>query len=235
MKRIVLLILCIAFVFTGCSAPQENETANESEAASEKPLPAPQTAKDSQFGVDANINISTIDEWLGRDDVAYRDMRMLFDPAQYGAIGGEADLTHTIEGFKVVPYPYMATMQELPVDGAYTGDCLYTVVWNEDGTVASAEPNYSESDLILKELFPQDKAIFLMCGGGGYAGMMKQLLIFQGWDEALLYNIGANWEYKGSHGLELLIYPEEAGGHNIYATWRADYAYIDFSKLEKVK
>ena len=199
--------------------------------AAQKSLPAAQPDADSQFGVDKNINIDTIDDWLNRDDVAYRDVRMLYDPADYAAIGGEADLTHTIEGFKIVPYPYIATLQELPVSGAYCGECLFTVTWGTDGAVVSAEPNYEESIMILEELFPKEKAIFLMCGGGGYSGMMRSLLIFLGWDAAKLYNIGGNWSYKGAHSLELIVYPENADGNKIYATWRADYAYIDFSRL----
>ena len=228
-KYCLFLAAVLLFALAACgAAPAET-------VPTPKALPAPSVNADSPFGVDANINVSSIDEWLGRDDVVYRDVRMLFDPADYAAIGGEADLTHTIEGFKIVPFPYIATLQSLPVEGAYAGDCLYTVEWNADGTVKSAAPNYAESDMILRELFPRDKAIFLMCGGGGYAGMMKQLLLFLDWDENLLYNIGANWEYTGSHGVELVVYPEDAGGRNIYATWRADYAYLDFTRLEKLQ
>lgn len=196
------------------------------------PLPAPEVAPGTDFGVDKNINMTTIDNYLDRDDVYYRDVRMLFDPADYASIGGEADLTRTIRGFKVVPYPYLATLQGLPVEGAYEGSCLYDVVWNPDGSVASATPNYEESEMILRELFPQDgKAIFLMCGGGGYAVMTKELLGYLGWDSAKLYNIGANWSYNGENKLELVVYPEEAGDAPIYATWRADYAYFDFERL----
>lgn len=200
----------------------------------QKPLPIAQPDSNSQFGVDKNINIDTIDNWLGRDDVVYRDVRMLFDPADYSAIGGDADLSRTIEGFKIVPYPYIATLQKLPVSGAYEGDCLFSVTWGDDGTVVSAEPNYEESMMILEELFPKDKAIFLMCGGGGYSGMMRSLLVFLGWDATKLYNIGGNWSYKGEHSLELIVYPEDASGDKIYATWRADYANIDFSRLHIV-
>jgi len=201
------------------------------DAAASQPLPSSEPDADSKFGVDKNINIETIDNWLGRDDVAYRDVRMLFDPADYAAIGGDANLTHTLEGFKIVPYPYIATMTTLPVSGGYVGECLFTVVWGSDGSLVSAEANFEESTMILEELFPKEKAIFLMCGGGGYSGMMKSLLIYLGWDEAKLYNIGGNWSYKGTHSLELIIYPEEANGKKIYATWRADYTYLDFSRL----
>ena len=61
--------------------------------------------------------------------------------------------------------------------------------------------------------------------------MMKELLIFLGWDPDKLYNIGGNWSYTGENSLELVVYSDEYGGENIYATWRADYAYIDFTRL----
>ena len=220
MKKLALVLslaLILAF-FSGCGI-------------GEKSLPLPEVNEESQFGVDLNINMDTIDNYLGREDVVYRDMRMLFDPADYAAIGGDADLSRTIKGFKVVPYPYVATLGALPVANAYAGDTLFDVEWNEDGTIAAVSENYQESMLILEELFPKDKPIFLMCGGGGYAGMMKSLLLYLGWEDSLLYNIGANWEYKGSNSLELIVYPEDAQDNNIYATWRADYAYIDFTRL----
>lgn len=198
-----------------------------------KELPAPESDPDNMFGVDKNINMTTIDQWLGRDDVAYRDVRMLFDPASYADIGGDSVLSRTIEGFKIVPYPYIATLQALPVAGAYDGECLYDVVWGPDGKVVSALENYAESYMILEELFPKDKAVFIMCGGGGYAGMMKELLIYLGWDPQKLYNVGGNWSYSGDHSLELVVFSDEYGGDNVYATWRADYAYIDFTKLHR--
>jgi hypothetical protein len=208
--------------------------AAKAQADEAEPLPAPDPDPSSDFGVDLNINIDTIDDYLDRDDVAYRDVRMLFDPADYGSIGGDADLSATIRGFKIVPYPYLATLSSLPVDGAYDAETLYTLTWNEDGSIATAEPNYEESELILRDLFPQDKAVFLMCGGGGYAGMTKALLTFLGWDPELLYNIGGNWSYTGSNALELMVYPEDANANTFLATWRADYAYIEFSRLHEL-
>ena len=226
MKKLIPLILILLLLLCACGTAVEPENTAE-------PLPAPEVDADSQFGVDKNINMSTIDSYLGRDDVIYRDVRMLFDPADYASIGGDADLSKTITGFKVVPYPYLATLGSLPVANAYEGDTLFTVEWNADGTIASVSENYKESVMILEELFPKDTAIFLMCGGGGYAGMTKTLLLYLGWDESLLYNIGANWEYTGDNALELIVYPEDANDENIYATWRADYAYIDFSRLHE--
>ena len=197
-------------------------------------LPPAAPDETNMFGVDLNINIATLDQYLGRDDVAYRDVRMLFDPADYAAIGGNADLASTVEGFRIVPYPYLATLSALPVEGAYAAETLFTLTWNEDGSIASATPNYEESMLVLEDLFPKDKAIFLMCGGGGYAGMTKSLLIFLGWDPDLLYNVGGNWAYEGDHGVELIQYSEDANGNDYFCTWRADYALIDFSRLHPV-
>ncbi len=222
MKKLASLLLILALSLCLCGA------------AFADALPASQPDETNMFGVDLNINMATLDEYLGRDDVAYRDVRMLFDPADYAAIGGNADLASTVEGFRIVPYPYLATLTALPVAGAYEGETLFTLTWNEDGSIASATPNYEESMLVLEDLFPKDKAIFLMCGGGGYAGMTKSLLSFLGWDPALLYNVGGNWAYEGSHGVELIRYSEDADGNDYFCTWRADYALIDFSRLHPV-
>lgn len=201
--------------------------------ASPAALPLPEIDVNNVFGVDKNINIDTIDSYLGRDDVAYIDVRMLFDPADFAAIGGEPDLTRTIQGFSVVPYPFIATLPRLPVSGAYDGPCLYTLTWDKNGNIASAAPNFKESVMILNELFPKDKAIFIMCGMGGYSGMMKSLLIHLGWDEKRLYNVGANWNYAGNYALELEL-SGDADGDKILATWRADYVYIDFPHLHRM-
>ena len=222
MKKILSLICILALMLSlGCMAFADA-------------LPASEPDETNMFGVDKNIHMETLDQYLLRDDVAYRDVRMLFDPADYAAIGGNADLASTVEGFRIVPYPYLATLSALPVAGAYDGDTLFTLTWNEDGSIATATANYEESMLVLEDLFPKDKAIFLMCGGGGYAGMTKSLLIFLGWDPALLYNVGGNWSYQGDHGVELIQYSEDANGNDYFATWRADYAYIDFSRLHPV-
>ena len=233
MKRIIsaVLVLTMIFCFSACAT---SPAADDSSAKTVKDLPKAEVDTESQFGVDKNITIANIDDYLGREDSVYRDMRLLFDPADYAAIGGDADLSVAIEGFKITPFPYIGTLQALPVDGAYTGDCLYTIVWNDDGSIESATPNYEESEMIMKELFPQDKNIFLVCGGGGYAGMTRTFLLFLGWDETKVYNIGGAWQYEGVNGKELIVYPEDANDNVIDATWRADYAYIDFTRLHKL-
>lgn len=199
-----------------------------------KTLPKPESLVDDVFSIDKNINMNTIDNYLNLPDVVYRDVRMLFDPANFADIGGDADLSSTIERFKIVPYPYIASLQALPVSNAYNGNTLFEVKWNGDGKIDSLIPLYEESYIVIEELFPKDKKIFLMCGGGGYANMMKEVLMHIGYDKDKIYNIGANWTYKGKHKKELIIYPEDINGNKIYASWRADYAYIPFEKMHKL-
>ena len=86
----------------------------------------------------------------------------------------------------------------------------------------------------MRDLFPQDKAIFIMCTSGGRASMTKDLLLFLGWDPALLYNIGGEKDYAGSHKLEIVSYPVRRGDKDIYAVWRADYADINPAFLNPV-
>lgn len=55
-------------------------------------LPKPELAGGlrGEMGIDKNINETNIDQYLGRDDAVYRDMRMLVDDANYEAIGGDS-------------------------------------------------------------------------------------------------------------------------------------------------
>ena len=55
------------------------------------------------------------------------------------------NLTATVEGFKVVPFPYLATLPPLPVANAYDGQTAWTVEWADDGSIVSATPNFRES------------------------------------------------------------------------------------------
>lgn len=200
----------------------------DEEPAGLDPLPAAETDPDTEQGTDVNVNMATIDQYLGRPDVAYRDVRHLYTTDESGAT--VVDLASTIEGFKIVPYIKIAPMG---ADSA-TGEELFTLEWDADGNIVSATPNYAESELVVRDLFPQDKAIFIMCTSGGRASMTKDLLLFLGWDPALLYNIGGEKDYAGSHKLEIVSYPVRRGDKDIYAVWRADYADINPAFLNPV-
>ncbi len=198
-----------------------------------KELPKPELTggiRGEQFGIDKNINEDTIDEYLNRSDSVYRDMRMLKDLGNYEAIGGDSYLSGFVSGFEVVPYPYIVNVSGLPseVGDSYTGKTLFTQ--DKDGKYIA---NYEESLAILEYLFPKDKNIFLMCGGGGYAGMMKNMLITLGWDENKLYNVGGYWSYKGENNIQ--VKREVSDGKYEYDFWKVPYHDIDFKKLQEVR
>lgn len=163
------------------------------------PLPEISDGVRGDLGIDKNINEETIDSYLNRQDAVYRDMRMLIDEADYEAIGGDSYLSGFVKGFEVVPLPYLCNVTGLPeaVGKTYEGDTLFS---NVDGEYIA---NYQESLTILESLFPKDKYIFLMCGGGGYAGMTKQLLVALGWDSNKIYNVGGFWYYNGNNKVDV--------------------------------
>lgn len=192
-------------------------------------LPKPEVSSGirGQFGIDKNINEETIDNYLDRTDSVYRDMRMLKDPGNYEAIGGDSYLSGFVRGFEVVPYPYLVNVTGLPeeVGSSYTGKTLFTQV--SDGTYKA---NYEESLDILEYLFPKDKNIFLMCGGGGYAGMTKNLLVSLGWDKDKIYNVGGYWYYKGKNNVEVKNIKD---GKTTYDFWKVSYHDINFEELNE--
>ena len=208
----IIIVLCTSFLFIVNS--------------SHLPLPELSDGQRGELGIDKNINESNIDNYLGRSDSVYYDMRMLDDPADYESIGGDHYLSGFINGFQDIPYPYLATVDNLPeeVGTGYTGETLFTKL--NDGSYVA---NYEESERILNDLFPKDKYIFLMCGGGGYAGMTKNLLVKQGWDTNKIYVVGGYWYYHGKNNINIKEVDEN--GKTIYAFWKIPYHNIDFKEL----
>lgn len=182
-----------------------------------------------KMGIDKNINEENIDAYLNRDNCVYYDMRMLVDEAEYENIGGDSYLSGFVEGFEVIPYPFLATVTDLPeeVGAPYSGKTLYTL--EENGEYIA---NYEESLMILEYFFPKDKKIFLMCGGGGYAGMTKELLVALGWDADNIYNVGGYWYYDGANNVSV---KREVGGEVYYDFWKITYHDIPFEELHEVK
>ena len=187
-------------------------------------LPTPEVSEGERgkLGIDKNINETTIDKYLNRSDTVYRDVRMLADPANYEAIGGDRYLSGIIDGFEVVPLPYLIEPEGLPeeVGKAYSGKTLFSRLGND-----RIGANYAESKQILEDLFPKDKNIFLMCGGGGYAGMTKKLLVELGWDADKIWNVGGYWYYEGDNKTDIKL------DDGTYAFWKINYHIIDFNAL----
>ena len=231
MKKVLIIsITAIISIIVGLTAGYfifKEDTSNNVEET----LPKPEISegiRGEQFGIDKNINESTIDEYLGRSDSVYRDMRMLKDPGNYEAIGGDSYLSGFVEGFEVVPLPYLTNVTGLPeeVGETYTGETLFTQ--DESGNYVA---NYEESMEILEAIFPRDKNIFLMCGGGGYAGMTKTMLVALGWDENKIYNVGAFWSYNGNNKVEV---KKTIDGEDYYNFSIVPYYNIDFTTLHEV-
>ena len=223
MRKKIIMIVCMIFVLIGGIVYLNNK-------ASIIKLPKPEITGGARglLGIDKNINESNIDKYLGRIDSVYMDMRMLKDPGNYEAIGGDSYLSGFIKGFEVLPYPYLTEVIGLPeeVGNSYQGKTLFRL---EDGIY---KPNYTESLDILEYYFPKDKYIFLICGGGGYAGMTKNLLVSLGWNEDKIYNVGGYWYYEGENKIEV---KREVNSKIKYDFWKVNYHDIDFDSLEEVE
>ena len=191
-------------------------------------LPKPEVAEGQrgELGIDKNVNEETIDSYLGRSDAVYRDVRMLEDPGNYEAIGGDSYLSGFVRGFELVPFPYIVNVTGLPeeVGQTYTGKTLYHQ--HSDG---SYTPNYKESLSILEGLFPKNKVLFLMCGGGGYSGMLKNMLVALGWDEDKIYDVGGYWYYGGDNNVD--VKRVDDNGQIVYDFYKVPVHEIDFEKL----
>lgn len=217
----ILLVMLMAITLCACG--------DEKEKVVELPKPEVSEGVRGELGIDANVNEATLDKYLGREDAVYRDMRMLVDPAEYENIGGDAYLSGFVKGFEVVPLPYLVNVTGLPeaVGSTYKGKTLFTV--NDKGEYVA---NYEESMDVLEYLFPKDKTIFLMCGGGGYAGMTKGMLVALGWDETKIYNTGGYWYYEGENNI---IVKNDSHEKVTYDFWKLAYHDIDFEQLHEVK
>ncbi len=202
----------------------------------DKPLPAPELSEGlrGNYGIDKNINETTIDNYLNRSDTVYRDVRMLVDSASWENKGGDRYLTGYIKGFEVIPSPYLASYTEAYIKqkekenvyGLYTGKTLFTL--QNDGTYT---PNYKESMEILEAIFPKDKNIFIICGAGGYAGQVKDMLISLGWNKELVRDIGGYWYYNGKNAVQV---KETIDGKDYYNFSKVPYYNIDFDSLHEV-
>ena len=224
-KNLKYVLLAILLLSLGLNI--YNLVNRKTSKTSELPKPELSEGLRGTFGIDKNINETTIDNYLNRSDSVYRDMRMLKDPGNYEAIGGDSYLSGFIKGFEVVPYPSIVNVTGLPeeVGKTYEGKTLFTL---KDGKYIA---NYNESLSILEYLFPKDKNIFLMCGAGGYAGSTKEMLVALGWDENKIYNIGGYWYYNGNNNVEV---KRTTNNKTYYDFYKINYHNIDFTNLTKV-
>lgn len=233
-KKIVLGIVILISILVGAFG---STFLKSKKGNCENPLPAPELAEGlrGKYGIDKNINEKTIDQYLNRSDTVYRDVRMLVDTATWENKGGDRYLSGYIKGFEVVPSVYLAGFTDEYIEqkrvenvsGLYTGKTLFTL--ENDGTYSA---NYEESLSILEAIFPKDKNIFILCGAGGYAGQVKDLLIALGWDKNLVRDIGGYWYYEGENAINV---KEVKDGKEYYNFSKVPYYNIDFDSLHEVK
>ena len=223
---VIIGLTILVFILTNPKTNTHIEKGVQVSKLKELPKPEISGGARGELGIDKNINENTIDDYLNREDSVYRDMRMLEDPGDYEKIGGDRFLSGYIEGFEVIPLPYIIPVTDLPseVGDTYVGTTLFR---DEDGKYIA---NYEESMNIIERIFPKDKVIFLMCGGGGYSGITKNFLVSLGWDENKIYNTGGYWYYKGNHSVNV---KKEIDGIVSYDFKNVPYHNIEFDKLTK--
>ena len=231
MKEKIIKILFLVGFGIGCMGLGSGFYKYIDKKGSELPrLPKPEVTSGFRgiLGIDENINEQTIDNYLNRPDSVYRDMRMLIDPADYEAIEGDSYLSGTIEGFEAIPFPLLFNVSGLPeeVGETYQGTTLFTKT-----TDGKYTPNFEESMAYMEYYFPKNKYIFLLCGGGGYSGMTKDMLVSLGWDADKIYVVGGHWFYEGDHNVQV---KREHNGQVSYDFWKITIHDIDFEHFTKI-
>ena len=149
MKKFLILIgaLALTLTLTGCS----NDV--------EELLEIPET-----------VTMDTVDDFLGRPDVQYVDLRNFDDKMKSGYISG----------FEMIPF----------FDYLEATDILVRTDMDWD---FAAEEIHSQS--ALNELFDADRTIFLMCGSGTRAGYVLAALESLGFENVI--NVGGIADYDG--------------------------------------
>jgi rhodanese-related sulfurtransferase len=148
--------------------------------------------KDAYGNTCAGISKENLKDYLGREDIVYIDLR---NDGSTGTSLGEYSGGH-LKGFKLVEF-----FEYIYASGGAKGSQLfYKAGEKSDGTPIFA-PRYADSVETLEELFPRNKTIFLMCGGGVRVVDMMQLLDQYGWDMSHIYNVGG-WNNMYSNNAE---------------------------------
>lgn len=122
--------------------------------------------------IPAEVTMDNVDEYLGRSDVQYVDLRGFQDKMASGYIAG----------FEFIPF-----FEYLEAEGVL-------VRTDGDWTFAAADIG---SQARLKGLFDEDKTIFLMCGSGTRAGYVMAALESLGYENVI--NVGGIADYAGDN------------------------------------
>lgn len=122
-------------------------------------------------GVPEDVTMDNVDDYLGRDDVQYVDLRNFDDKMAVGYIAG----------FEFIPYfDYMEFSGIMTRDGDWEFEAASLL-----------------SQSALEGLFDKDKTIFLMCGSGTRAGYVLDALESIGYENVI--NVGGIADYAGEN------------------------------------
>ena len=165
--------------------------------------------------IPTDLDMDNIDDFLGRPDVQYVDLRDFDDKMSSGYIAG----------FEFIPFFQYLEATEILVKT--DGDWYFAA---EDILLENA----------LKSVFDDTKTIFLMCGSGTRAGYVKDALVSIGYTNVI--NIGGIGAYTGTnlvpgdetYNLELqLPLPTVVDMSNIdMYLGRSDVQYVDLRNFD---
>ena len=165
MKRVLSTALAVLAVvaLAGCATMAGGES-----AAPE--LPA---AVDSVAAADSPITMENLDEYMGRTDVQYVDVRDLDEKFASGYV----------HRFELVPlFQFLEGRRVVRSDA--------------DGQAWVVEAGEINENFPYDNYFQRDKAIFIFCAGGTRAGYVKGILDQQGFTT---YNLGGFKDYDGEY------------------------------------
>ena len=130
-------------------------------------------AVESVSAADSPITMENLDQYMGRDDVQYVDVRDLDEKFGSGYV----------RGFELIPF-----FQFLEGRMVTRSD--------EDGQAWVVSAGEINDGFAYENYFVKDKAIFIFCAGGTRAGYVKGVLDQQGYTT---YNLGGFKDYDGEH------------------------------------
>ena len=166
MRKIMILFVALALTLTlaGCTKEVIVEVEVPVDVIVEVPIELPD--------IPTNLDMEDLDDYLGRPDVQYVDLRNFDDKLNSGYIAG----------FEFIPF----------FDYLEKTDILVRA--DGDWTFAAAD---IVSQGALRALFNEDKTIFLMCGSGTRAGYVMAALESLGYTDVI--NVGGIGVYVGDN------------------------------------
>jgi len=181
--------------------------------------------KATRYGADcSSINKDNLEEYLGRSDVYYVDVRnstavgTFYRKSATGTfkkvvVNNKDTYVEIAQGEEVAATDRYEAYQQLD-PSTYSGAHLkgfgnvefFAYVYDSSANHSGKQlfykgedgrfvPRYATSVATLEALFPKDKTLFIMCQSGGRVVTLMQLLDQFGWNMENVYNVGGMSSY----------------------------------------